>query len=88
MPFTDKQQEEQKECGYQITDRLANVTEIFIPYFHFGGKALQIQSSVGESEYIEEKQTLYHYYDGNVDKICITLNVLNHKTEGYSCNLM
>lgn len=66
------------------------MTEIFAPYFHFGGKPLHIQASAGECEYVEDKQSIYHYYDGQEEApISITLSVLNHTPpKSYSCNLM
>jgi hypothetical protein len=86
---------QQKE-GYNTLDRNACVTEIFVPYFHFGNKPLNIQTNVGECEYDQEKQTLYHYYERKselpIDSITISLGVLTDNntaaSNGYSCNLM
>jgi hypothetical protein len=90
--------EHQQKDGYNTLDRNACVTEIFVPYFHFGGKPLSIQVNVGECEYDEEKQTFYHFYERKselpIDLITISLGVLTDTntaaaaSNGYSCNLM
>lgn len=93
MAELDQQQKE----GYNTLDRNACVTELFVPYFHFGGKPLNIQTNVGECEYDEDKQTLYHYYERKselpIDSIMISLGVLtdDNRTAAnstYSCNIM
>lgn len=70
---------------------MACTTEIFVPYFHYGGKALKIQANLGECEYNEEKQTLYHTYDRstieNDATITIQLEILESE-EKSSCNVM
>lgn len=98
IPFTKQQLEQQQQQSYNILDRNASTTEIFVPYFHFGGKALNIQVNLGECDYDEEKQTLYHYYDrkssDNLEGtiIAIQLSCLNAAANGAanngSCSIM
>lgn len=73
-----------------MIDRNACTTEIFVPYFHFGGKPLNIQVNVGECDYNEEKQTLYHTYDRDtmVDNTVITISLSTCMDQPSSCTIM
>lgn len=77
-----------------MEDRNACTTEIFVPYFHFGAKPLNIQVNFGECDYDEEKQTLYHSYDrGTIADdtiVTIQLGILKQDASngGTSCSIM
>ncbi|KAI7892581.1 glycoside hydrolase superfamily [Mucor mucedo] len=90
-PFTQEQQDKLQEEGYDVSDKMACTTEIFVPYFHYGGKALKIQANLGECEYNEEKQTLYHTFDRSTiakdATITIQLEILESQ-EKSSCSVM
>lgn len=81
-----------QEEGYSTSDKLASVTEIFVPYFHFGGKPLEIQTNAGECDYNEEKQTLYHHYsrkEESINPVTISIGVVNENIQSVSaCNIM
>ncbi|KAF1806066.1 glycoside hydrolase superfamily [Mucor lusitanicus] len=92
IPFTSEEISKLQQEGYSTSDKLASVTEIFVPYFHFGGKPLEIQTNAGECDYNEEKQTLYHYYnrkEGATDTVTISISVVNNNTQSVSaCSIM
>lgn len=92
IPFTKEQQTQLKQENYNLIDNTACTTEVFVPYFHFGGKALNIQVNEGECEYDEEKQTLYHTYNRDTmpDNTVITLQlgILNNEQPSTSCIVM
>lgn len=91
IPFTRDQLEQQEQQRYNILDKNACITEIFVPYFHYGGKPLNIQVNIGECDYDEEKQTLYHSYDRktvtNNTLITIQLSILQDAPSS-SCRIM
>lgn len=69
---------------------MACTTDIFVPYFHYGGKALKIQANLGDCDYNEEKQTLYHTYDRSAvdgSTITIQLGIVDNE-ESSSCSIM
>jgi len=92
IPFTSEEISKLQEEGYSTSDKLANVTEIFVPYFHFGGKPLITQANAGECEYDEEKQTLYHYYNRKeeaIGNVTISIRVVDDSTQSTSaCTIM
>lgn len=90
IPFTKAQLDKQVEERYNTSDKNACTTEIFVPYFHYGGKPLNIQVNVGECDYDEEKQTLYHNYDRESvqDNTTITIQLATLKQEQSNCNIM
>jgi hypothetical protein len=92
IPFTKDQHDQLEQADYNLEDRNACITEIFVPYFHFGGKPLNIQTNIGDCDYDEEKQTLYHSFDRTSivenTKITIQLDVLNNNNTSTSCNIM
>ncbi|KAI8049419.1 glycoside hydrolase superfamily [Gilbertella persicaria] len=77
IPFTPEQLDTLNHHGYQTSNRMACVTEIFVPFFHFGDKRLNIEATHGQCEYEQEKQTLYHTYQQVSEPITITLSVVN-----------
>lgn len=91
IPFTKEQQQKLEQEKYDILDRIACTTEIFVPYFHYGGKPLKIQANIGECDYNEEKQTLYHTYDRSAvagdTTITIQLSIMENE-ENASCSIM
>lgn len=92
IPFSKDQLQQQQQEKYDILDRVACTTEIFVPYFHFGCKPLNIQVNIGECDYNEDKQTLYHYYERDSIKaedtvITIQLGVVK-ESQGSSCTIM
>lgn len=92
IPFTSDETTKLQEEGYSVSDKFASVTEIFVPYFHFGGKPLNIQTNVGECDYDEEKQTLYHHYnrkEESIDSVTISIGVVNNEVKsGSPCMIM
>jgi hypothetical protein len=62
------------------------VTEIFVPYLHYGNKTINTKVNFGECYYDEEKQTLYHYYksDEAPKQVTIELGVITPQ----SCTVM
>ncbi|KAI8980242.1 glycoside hydrolase superfamily [Pilobolus umbonatus] len=90
-PFTEEEAK-QMEVKYQSSHDMACVTEIFVPYFHFGNQLLDISVNVGECEYNQTKQTLYHSYSRTEiepnQSIKIQLSLLR-PSYGYSlCSMM
>ncbi|KAI9480657.1 MAG: glycoside hydrolase superfamily [Benjaminiella poitrasii] len=94
IPFTSEE-------GFDLRNRNACTTEIFVPHFHFGGGPVSIQVNFGECDYNGDKQTLYHYYDPeekskDINRITITIVSLNNDTVKHtnngkhepSCNVM
>ena len=90
LPFTAQERQVQKEQkGYEALDKMAYTTELFVPFFHFGGKELKIEATSGECVYDEDRQTLYHTYDDQINSnITITLSVLNHTVPQGHCSIM
>ncbi|KAL4208440.1 glycoside hydrolase [Rhizopus microsporus] len=64
----------------------SKVTEIFVPYLHYGNKTIDTKVNFGECYYDEEKQTLYHYYksDEAPKQVTIELGVITPQ----SCTVM
>ncbi|RCH84405.1 hypothetical protein CU097_003586 [Rhizopus azygosporus] len=64
----------------------SKVTEIFVPYLHYGNKTINTKVNFGECYYDEEKQALYHYYksDEAPKQVTIELGVITPQ----SCTVM
>ncbi|KAI8378482.1 glycoside hydrolase superfamily [Blakeslea trispora] len=90
MPFTAQERQIQKEkLGYQALDSMAYVTEIFVPFYHFGGKELKVEATAGDCVYDEDKQTLYHTcHDQMNTEVTITLSTLNPLLPQSYCSIM